>query len=220
MTGWLERSIASIDVRCPQCDASTTMPTRFISSTTARPKCRQPHVDVMAAATRAVVQVVGEEHLADPEPVVERDHRQVVVQGVHALEVEGDRRAGPSPSPADVVGRVDEQVAVGPQRDPAPEIGQRPDRRLPGHDVIADVDGEIVDAGRRPAPQPIEIGQRRGSNPSGRPRPARRGVQIGGRPGGPFGGPAGPSRRRHRQASAAIYRRATEAGPPGTAFSR
>ena len=42
ITGFVETSNASIEVRWPQCDASTTMPTRFISATTARPKSVRP----------------------------------------------------------------------------------------------------------------------------------------------------------------------------------
>ena len=101
------------------------------------PEGGQADVRPVASAPGGVVAVVGEQHLAHAEAVVEGDHRQVVVEGVHAFEVEGDAEHAGRLCAQHVVHGLDQQVAVRAQGDPPAEVGQRPDRRLPRHDVVA-----------------------------------------------------------------------------------
>ena len=46
-------------------------------------------LDCLASAAREVVEIVGEQHLADAEVVVEADHINIAIERAHALEIEG-----------------------------------------------------------------------------------------------------------------------------------
>jgi hypothetical protein len=96
--------------------------------------------------------------LPHTEPVVERDHFDVAVERVGALEIEGDGQPALALGAGDVVDRLGQQVALPAQRQPAPEVGDGADRVLPGDDVVvADVDAEIGDAGGAPPPAPAGV---------------------------------------------------------------
>ena len=178
IAGAVERSIASIVVRWPECEQSTTMPTRFISSTTARPKRRQSDILVVAAAAGRVVAVVGEQHLAHAEAVVERDHREIVSSASMPSRSKVIASRPSRLARSDVVRRLrPADTRSGRSAIRRRKVGERADRVLPRDDVVADVDGEVVDAGRAPAFQLVQVGCRDSARSrSGRPRPARRGA--------------------------------------------
>ena len=70
----------------------------------------------MAAAAGKVVAIIGEQHLAHAEPVVEIDHADIAVEGVHAFDVEGDCKLTLLAGPGDVLDRfnLDQRVRFRP----------------------------------------------------------------------------------------------------------
>lgn len=63
---------------------------------------RQASVGVVAAAAGEIVAIVGEQHLANAQTVIELHHLDPAVQCVHALQVEGYRELALGLGPADV----------------------------------------------------------------------------------------------------------------------
>ena len=117
------------------------------------PEFGEADVLVMATAAGEVVAVVGEEHLAHAEPVIEVDHADIAVERVHAFEIEGDRKLALAPGAEDVLHRLDLDQGFRVGADPVAKLRHAFQRLGPGHDVIAGVDREIVDAGGAPALQ-------------------------------------------------------------------
>src|SRR5690606_23701311 len=85
-------------------------------------KASQSAVLVLTAAADAIVTVIGHEHPADAEIIIERDQADLVADTIGALDVEADREAATLTRLLYVVDRLDQEIAVGPCRDPAPEV--------------------------------------------------------------------------------------------------
>jgi hypothetical protein len=109
---------------------------------------REPARDVVAAVGHAVVAVVREVDLAHAEVAVERDGRRLLHQRHGAFEVEADRELAARLRPLDRFHAVRQHVAVGMRGDPRAEPGDhRQDLRDRIH-VHADVERDVIDAGR------------------------------------------------------------------------
>ncbi len=111
---------------------------------------------VVTAAAREIVAIVGEQHLAHAETIIEIDHADIAVERVHAFEIEGDRELALAPGAEDVLHRLDLDQAFRVGADPVAKLRHAFQRLSPGHDVIAGVDREIIDAGGAPALQALE----------------------------------------------------------------
>jgi hypothetical protein len=83
---------------------STIMPRRFISLTTSRAEIRETVVGGRVSRRIGPVRVaeVGQRHGADAEPVIGPQHRQVVGDGMPALDREYRRDLPRFPDPLDV----------------------------------------------------------------------------------------------------------------------
>ena len=116
----------------------------------------QADVLVVAATSGKIVPVVGDEHLANAQMMVHLDHVQRSVEGIHPFKIKTHREIARLPCRTDSVDRGDELIAVAGEN-PAPEGRQRLDRITPVHDIVADIDAEIVNAGFLPDPQFAQI---------------------------------------------------------------
>ena len=178
ITGAADASRAACMVPAETCDRSTSMPSRFISATTERPKSDRPPVSTTSVAESAQpdVGVVGERHVADAEREQRPEHAERPPDRVAALRAEqrGD------------LARLERRVDVG-----------RGQRELESGRVSVDHPVHEVDllehgghggvarqrrpgrrptrTGRRPRPRPAAVCRCGCSAPagSGRPRPGR-----------------------------------------------
>ena len=104
------------------------------------PEVGEPDVFIVAAAAGEVVTVVGEQHLTDAKAIVEVDHADVAVEGVHALKIERDRELALAARAVDVVDRLDLDQHLGMGADPMAILRGRLERERPGHYVVACID--------------------------------------------------------------------------------
>jgi len=111
----------------------------------------------VAAAARAVVEVVGKQHLPHAQCVIGADHVDIVVQRVHALQVETDGHATLVPRAQHIVGLLHQQVVGGVGLHPGAKRGQGLQGLAPGDDVVADIDRQVVHAGTFPLAQAGQV---------------------------------------------------------------
>ena len=111
----------------------------------------------VTATGSGIAQVISEQHLPHPECVVKADHVDVVVERIHALDIETQRKFVLRAGAIDVLYLADQNEAIGMLDYPAAIGGEGGECFLPFHDVEADIDAEIVGTGIGPFLQQVEI---------------------------------------------------------------
>ena len=94
----------------------------------------------MAAATGAVVTIVGKQHLAYAKIVVELEHVDISIQGFHTLDIEGYGQTAVRSGLQNIVHGFGQQVVIGSCCDPTTNIGQCVDGIGPGSYIVAHID--------------------------------------------------------------------------------
>ena len=73
----------------------------------------QPGIVIVTATGSGIAQVISEQHLPHPECVVKADHVDVVVERIHALDIETQRKFVLRAGAIDVLYLADQNEAIG-----------------------------------------------------------------------------------------------------------